>query len=170
MNTLDAILTRRSIRKFQDKQIPKDIIKEILEAAMYAPSAMNEQSWHFIVIDDKNKLNEISTFHPGGGMCKTSPVAMLVCFDTKLEKYKNMSILDCAAATQNILLAAHEKGIGSVWISIHFRNDEVEESIKNLVKLPKNIIPVSLVALGYSSEEKQIPNRFKKERIHKNVW
>ena len=132
---------------------------------MYGPSAMDEQPWHFVIIDDKKTLDTIANFHPGAKMCKTAVAAILVCYDRNLEKYKNMAILDCAAATQNILLAAYEKGIGSVWVSILFRNDIVEGEIKKLFKLPEDIIPVSLIPLGYPLEKKQPPERFRKERI-----
>ncbi|NGX56782.1 MAG: Coenzyme F420:L-glutamate ligase [Candidatus Anoxychlamydiales bacterium] len=169
MNTMDAILNRRSIRKFNDKKVDKKIIFEILNAAMNAPSAYDQQPWHFIVIDDRKTLDEIPKFHPYAKMLNSCPQAILVLADLKLVQSKNMEILDCAAATQNILLACTEKDLGSVWVSVYFREDRVK-SFKKLLKLPDNIIPISLIPFGYSDEVKKTKDNFKKERIHFNSF
>lgn len=169
METFDAIITRRSTRKFKDKKISKEIIEEILKAAMFAPSAYNEQPWQFIVIDDRNLLDEIPNIHPHADMCKKAPLAILVCADLTKEQSENMYVLDCAAATQNIMLAAHDKNIGSVWVGIYFRKDHIDAFTKFL-SLPKHIIPISLVPLGYPDEELKKADRFKKDRIHYNSF
>ncbi|NGX33980.1 MAG: Oxygen-insensitive NADPH nitroreductase [Candidatus Anoxychlamydiales bacterium] len=169
METFDAIITRRSCRKFKDKKISKELIEEILKAAMYAPSAYNEQPWQFIVIDDRKLLDEIPNIHPHANMCKTAPLAILVCADLTKELSENMYVLDCAAATQNIMLSAHDQNIGSVWVGIYFRKDHIEAFTKFL-NLPKHIVPISLVPLGYPDEEIKKATRFKKDRIHYNSF
>lgn len=169
METLDVIYTRRSIRKFQNKKIEKDVLEVILKAGMYAPSAYNEQPWQFIVIDDRKLLNEIPNFHPHSNMCKTAPLAILVCADLTKEKTEDMWAFDCAAATQNIMLAARDKNIGSVWVGVYFRKDYIKAFTKFL-NLPKHIVPISLVPMGYPDEEVSTVDRFKKDRIHYNSF
>lgn len=166
---MDAIFHRRSIRKFKDKKISKDIIEEILKAAMYAPSAMNQQAWQFIIIDDTKLLLEIPNIHPYADMCKTAAAAILVCADTSKEKAKDMWVMDCSAAIQNLMLAAFDKGIGSVWVGVYFRKDHVDAFTKFL-KLPKHIIPISLIPIGYPDEDVKKVERFKNDRIHYNSF
>ena len=86
METLEAIHTRRSIRKYTDRPVPRELVTELLRAAMSAPSAVNAQPWVFIVIDDRKILDEIPTFSPYAGMCREAPLAILVCGDTTQEK------------------------------------------------------------------------------------
>ncbi|NGX41269.1 MAG: FMN reductase [NAD(P)H] [Candidatus Anoxychlamydiales bacterium] len=169
METLDAIFTRRSIRKFKDKKISKEILDDILKAGMFAPSAYNEQPWQFIVIDDRKLLDEIPNIHAHASMCQTATLAILVCADLTKEKTKDLWAFDCAAATQNIMLAAHDKNIGSVWVGIYFRKDYIKAFTKFL-SLPKHIVPISLIPLGYPDEEISTADRFKKDRIHYNSF
>jgi len=169
MQTMQAILTRRSIRKFKSDIVPRKVIDEILHAAMQAPSAYNQQPWQFIVIEERKILDAITKIHPYASMCKTATAAILVCADLNLEKSKDMWVFDCAAATQNILLAAHDKGLGSVWVGIYFRKDHMD-NFKKFFKLPDNIIPISLIPLGYPDETKKQEDRFLKERIHYNSF
>ncbi len=169
MDTMQALLTRRSIRKFEEKKVSKDLIEKVLKAGMYAPSAYNQQPWQFIVIDDKNLLLEITKFHPYAQMCRHAPHAILICADLSLEQSKDMWILDCSACTQNILLALHELNLGGVWVSIYFREDRVK-GFQKMLNLPENIIPISLVPFGYPAEQKPEIDRFKKDRIHYNSF
>mgnify|MGYP000915949258 CR=1 FL=1 len=169
METIKAILTRRSIRKFTAKAVSDEKIKILLEAAMHAPSAGNSQPWHFIVVKDRKILDKIPDFHPHAMMLKACNTAIIVCADPAMEKYKNRWSQDCSAATENILLAAHASGLGAVWVGIY----PVEERVKgtsSLLNLPKRIIPFSIVALGYPAEEKKPGKRFKPDRIHHNTW
>jgi len=129
MEILEAIKTRRSIRKFTDKKVSKEDINTLkvskedintlLEAAMQAPSAGNQQPWEFIVIDDRKILDVIPDFHPYSKMLKESPIAILVCGKIDATKYCGYWVQDCSAATQNILLAAHGVGLGAVWLGIY---------------------------------------------------
>ncbi len=169
METLQAIATRRSIRKFTGKDIPDELITKLLEAAMYAPSARNTQPWHFVVINERQFLDKIPRIHPYAEMCYDAGAAIMVCGDYNLEKLEGYIALDCAAATQNILLAAHDLGLGSVWLGVYPRRERMEPLVK-LVGLPESIIPVSLVALGYPAEKISFRIRFKEEKIHYNKW
>ncbi|GAB4302495.1 MAG: nitroreductase family protein [Marinilabiliales bacterium] len=169
MDTLKAIFERRSIRKYKSTPVEEEKINMLLKAGMYAPSARNQQPWHFIVIDDRKILNDLATIHPYAKMLLEAPLAILVCSDDTLEETKGYQAVDCSAATQNILLAAHDLGLGSVWLGVYPREQRMND-IKNLFALPKHIHPISLIAIGYPDETKEVPDRFHPERIHINKW
>lgn len=169
METYQAIISRRSIRKFTNEPIEKNIIEKLIKAGMYAPSARNMQSWHFVLITERELLNKIPAAHPYAQMCTEAQAAIIVCGDLTIEESAEYNAINCSAATQNILLAAYDLGIGSVWLGVYPRKDRVE-GVTRLLKLPSNIVPISIIALGYPGEKKENPERFNKERIHYNNW
>ncbi|MTV48789.1 nitroreductase family protein [Heliobacillus mobilis] len=166
---MDAILSRRSVRTYTDQPVADELVKELLEAAMSAPSAGNEQPWHFIVIKDRQLLDEIPKFHPYAGMVKQAPLAILVCGDETLEKYKGFWVQDCSAATQNILVAAQAKGLGAVWVGLYPEEGRVK-ALRDLLGIPEQVIPLALIPLGYPAEQLPPANRFNPKRIHKDRW
>ena len=123
METLQAIATRRSIRKFLGKPVSSDTVRMLLEAAMFAPSAGNEQPWQFIVLDDRKLLDEVPSICANASMCRQSPLAILVCGDKAFERYPEFWVQDCSAAVENLLLAAHALGLGAVWAGVYPLND-----------------------------------------------
>lgn len=167
---MKEIFNRRSIRKYQDKPIEEELIQKLLRAAMYAPSAGNEKPWQFIVIKDRNKLDEINTFHPHTQMLKEAPLAILVCADRSNLKYDGAYwIQDMAACTQNILLEGEYLGLGTCWCGI-YPSEEREERLKEMFKIPENFTPFSLVAVGYPAEERQVRERYNPDRVHYEKW
>jgi nitroreductase len=166
---INTILTRRSIRKFKNTPVCEKDIEDLLKAAMAAPSAGNSQCWEFIIINDRKILDEIPKIHPYAQTVLESPVAILVCADLTREKYAGRWILDCSAATQNILLAVHAKGLGAVWVGIHPDEKRIND-INELLNLPVHIRPVSLIPIGYPDETKPPSNRFDKNKIHYNKF
>jgi len=169
LDSLETILTRRSIRRYRETPVKKRVIEQLLRAAMAAPSSRNEQPWVFIVMDNRSLLDKVPAFHPYAAMIKTAPAAILVCADERRFLSEEIWAQDCAAATQNILLAAHGLGLGAVWLGIYPRRERVA-GMTRLLSLPESIIPFSLVALGHSAEEKPPSNRFDASRIHWNGW
>jgi len=169
METLQAIKTRRSIRKFLDKPVSSEMVRELLEAAMFAPSAGNEQPWQFIVFDDRKFLDEVPRLCATASMCRQSPLAIMVCGDSSLEKYPGFWVQDCSAAVENLLLAAHALGLGAVWAGIYPLKDRVEGFQKRL-GLTEEITPFAIVALGYPNEVPAAPNRYQEDRVHYNGW
>lgn len=167
MDAMKAILTRRSIRKYTDQAIPENLINDLLKAAMSAPSATNKQPWNFIVINDREILDQVPSFHPYADMLYLAPLAIAVCGDTLLQSA--FWVEDCSAASENILLAAHAGGLGAVWTAVYPREDRIE-GLRKLLALPENIVPLSLIALGYPAEKKSPSNRFNPSRIHYNRW
>jgi nitroreductase len=169
MDVIDTIKTRRSIRAYQKKAVLEPDIKEMLAAAMQAPSAGNEQPWQFVVVNSREILEKISTIDIYAPMAKEAAVAILVCGDVSAEKYKGFWVQDCSAATENLLLTAHAKGLGAVWCGI-YPNEERMNGFSKLFLLPTHIIPFALVPLGYPAEEKKPENRFKVDKVHHNKW
>jgi nitroreductase len=169
MDLFEALLTRRSIRQYTDFEIEEGKIDAVLKAAMYAPSAMNYQSWEFIVIDNRKALLDIHKIITHAEMLKQAKLGILICGDLSKEKYIEYNVQNCSAATQNILLAAHGLGLGAVWIAV-YPNEDVMTGMKKLFNLPDHIVPVALVSLGYPAEEKQAEERFLRNKIHLNKW
>ena len=169
MDTMEAIRKRRSIRKYTKEPVPAQTVKELLTAAMYAPSAGDAQPWQFVVVDRRDLLDKVETVHPYAAMAREAPLAILVCGDLKLEKYPGNWIADCSAATQNLLLAAHEKGLGTVWCGVYPNADRIP-AFRKFFNLPEHVVPLALVVVGHPAEKKPTPVRFKKERVHENTW
>jgi len=169
MSALETILTRRSIRSYTDQSISDDQIEQLLKAAMSAPTARNTQSWQFVVIKDRNKLNSIPEFHPFAEMMKQASCAIAVCADLKKEPDINYANTNCSAAAENILLAAHAMGLGAVWLGVFPREKRVQ-GMKRLLDLPDFIVPIALISLGYPAEEKKQSNRYDKGKIHFDTW
>ncbi|TAL39447.1 MAG: nitroreductase family protein [Spirochaetes bacterium] len=169
MQALEAILSRRSIRKFSSEPVDEGTIEEILKAAMSAPSAGNQQPWHFVVIRDRALLDRVPQIHPHSLMIREVPVAILVCADPTLETHKGYWVQDCAAATENILIAVQSLGLGAVWLGVFPREERVT-GLRDLLGIPPHVIPFSLVPIGHPAEQKPPSQRFTREKIHLNGW
>lgn len=171
MNLEDGILTRRSIRKYQpNNKISKKDIDDLLNMAMHAPSGRNTQPWEFIVVDNQNMFNKIIAIHPYCSYLKDASAAIIVCGNLKEQHDDNYWIGDCGASTQNILLGAHAKGLGSCWCGI-YPVEERMRSFHQLFNMPSYIQPFAMVVLGYAAEEPSQPHdRFKEHKIHNNMW
>ena len=169
MDTIEAIHTRRSIREYQDKPVPDELVTEILKAAMASPSARNQQPWEFVVITDPDLREKIPSVSPFTQMIVDAPLAILVCGDLKVETAQGYWVIDCAAATQNLLLAAHALGLGAVWTGVYPREERMD-GLAELMNLPEYVLPHSLVVIGYPAQQPPQQDRFKPERIHVNGW
>ena len=169
MQTLEAIFTRRSIRDFRPDAVPAPVLREILKAAMAAPSAMDEQPWHFVVLAGDSARAALDEMQPKSPMAGTAPAAILVCCDMNLVKLPDFWIQDCAASTQNILLAAHDLGLGAVWVGIHPMPARID-ALRKRLNLPVHIAPFSMVALGFPGESLGPRDTFQNERIHDQKW
>jgi len=166
---MDAIFKRRSIRRYTEEDISDFMVKKILEAGMNAPSAGNEQPWHFIVVREKSNLKEISKCSSYSWMLKDATVGIIVCGDLSLAKHGEFWIQDCSAATENMLIEIAELGLGGVWLGVY----PVEERVKYLRKyfnLPDHIVPFSIISIGYPAQEIKEVNRYREERVHYEKW
>jgi nitroreductase len=166
---MKEIFERRSIRKYTGKDVSDESVKELLKAAMAAPSAGNQQPWDFIVVRDRGVFNEIPKFHPHAQMLKDASVALVVCGAPDREKRVGYWIQDCAAAIENILIEAQFLGLGAVWLGVYPREDRVA-GLKKLLEIPENVIPVAVISIGYPAESKEASQRYDEKKIHINKW
>jgi nitroreductase len=169
MDALEAIFNRRSIRQYTAEKVTDEQLETILKAAMYAPSAVNKQPWQFIVFREKDTIQHIIEVHPNAAMLSQSNAAILVCWDDRLQHDIGYGPVDCAAATQNMLLAAHSIGLGAVWVGIYPRQKRMD-AIKEIFNLPDPINGFSIISIGHPAEKRITPNRFDKSRIHPETW
>jgi nitroreductase len=165
-DALAIINTRRSTRKFTPDPVAEEDIRDLLEAAMNAPSAVNEQAWQFVVLSGTvlGEYLKINSNTPKG-----APVAILVCQDLAAEKAKSYSVQDCAAATQNILLAAHAKELGAVWTTVFPPN---ADAVRVLLGIPKTVVPFACIPVGRpaQSSAKAPGSRFDANNVHVQGW
>jgi nitroreductase len=169
MDGMEAILSRRSIRKYKAAPIPENLLHGLLDAAMNAPSSGNAQPWHFIVVTDRKILDEIPAFHPYSDPVREAPMAIVVCADLHLEKNKGAWVQDCSAAIENLLIAANATGLGAVWLGVYPYEERVI-GVRKLLGLPESVITLGIILVGYPAESKQPANRFKAERVHRDKW
>ena len=169
---MDVIMTRTSIRDYQDKPVEDGKVEQMLRAAMAAPSAGNKQPWRFVVVKDKEVLKAISTNLQTMKMAEKAPMAIVVCGDTTQTfpgEGHDYWVEDASAATENLLLAAHAQGLGAVWCGIYPMSERVA-FLKNLLKLPDHIVPLNVVPIGYPAEDPAPKDKWKPEYVHQNVW
>lgn len=173
MDAIECIKTRRSVRKYMDKDVPDHLIDEILDCAMKAPSAHNKQPWSFIVVKDKNKIKKLSELHQWSSFVSGAPVCIVVCLtkETKSDFQPSM-YLSVAAAIQNMLLAIHSLGLSSCWTYLKdFEHTLAEDGAKKLLNIPDDVEAICMLPIGYSDQK--IPGRFlkdKKDLVHFDKW
>lgn len=167
---LDNIATRTSIRDYEARPVEKEKIEKMLRAAMAAPTAMNKQPWHFVVVDQRNVLDALAGANPYAKMLKKAPLAIVVCGNTdKMIEGggRDFWIQDASAATENLLLAAHAMGLGAVWTGA-YPSEERCISISKVLSLSDNLIPLNMIVVGYPAEQPQPKQKFKEENMSYN--
>ena len=167
-----TILSRTSVRAYTDQKVEKDKIEKLLRAAMAAPTAVNKQPWHFVVIEDKHVLEQIAEEIPTAKMAARAPLAITICGD--MEKAldgegRDFWVQDASAATENLLLAAHAMGLGAVWTSVYPIKDKVEAT-RALLKLPETIVPLGTIVIGYPKEKPLSKDKWKPENVSYNTF
>lgn len=169
MELMSAISTRRSVRSYTNDDITDEMIDRIIRAGMMAPSAGNQQPWHFIVVRDKEKMKQVPDFHPYAAMLKSCPASIVVCGDPDGKNWPDFWPQDCSAAIQNMLLAARDLGIGTVWVGVYPVLERME-GMRKIFGIPKTIHPFAIIPVGMPRSEFQKIDRYKKELIHIENW
>jgi len=168
---LDFIFTRRSVRKYQAREIPAAVMHDLLEAAMAAPSAVARDPWHFLVIRAPQTLQQLADVLPHAQMLRQAPAAIIVCGDINLahDRLESYMLQDISAAVENILLSANVLGLGGCWLGVHPRPERIA-GIRELFRLPDHIIPVCGIALGWPAEQPPARTRYNRDRVHMEKW
>ena len=168
---IENIMTRTSIRQYKDQPVEQEKIDIMLKAAMAAPTAVNLQPWHFIVINDKKTIDMLAGPRP-----TNAPLMIAVCGDTdkttmpeRNEKLPDFWVQDVSAATENLLLAAHALGLGAVWTGVYPVMERVAD-VANILNCPQNIVPLAVVRIGYPDESPEPKDKFKEENISYNKF
>ncbi len=170
MDTMNAIMTRRSIRAFQDVPVTDEQLMTLLKAAMNAPSAGDGRPWHFVVTTDRAQLDALADeVDEGNAMFKQAQAAVLICLDESLEGFKGFGAQDCSCAAQNLQLAAHDMGLGTVWIATINVPPRVA-GCRKVLGVPEEITPFALFPLGLPGEELAAEVRYDESRIHNGKW
>lgn len=168
METIEAIMTRRSIRTWTNEPVTAKERRTIMEAAMNAPSAADARPWHFVTMDDPEIIKQFTELG-GTEMLAESTFMVMVCGDVSKEIYPGFWPQDCSCAAQNMQLAAHDIGIGCVWIAI-YPLDERVQVCRKILGIPEAITPFALLAMGVPNEVLPPEKRYDEERIHANAW
>jgi nitroreductase len=157
METLEAINQRRSVRKYLDRPVEFEKITTIIDAARKAPSAGNLQDWNFIIVTEKDLIRQVASYSIEQYWIQTAPAVIIVCgLPEKHEMYYGLrgkrlyNVQDCAAAIENVLLAATDLGLGTCWVGAF-----EEEKLRSLFAIPADVRPQAVVTLGYSDDEPQ---------------
>lgn len=171
-STIEDIMTRTSVRSYSDKEVSSEQIDTLLRAAMAAPTAGNKQPWRFVVINERAILDSIGNNFGTMTMAKQASIAVIMCGDVTATfdgEGQGYWIQDVSAASENLLLAAHAMGLGAVWCGIYPMTERVQQFSK-MLDLPKNIIPMACICIGYPSGETTPKDKWKPEYIHYNSW
>lgn len=163
---LKTIFARRSIRAYSSEPVSEADIQSLLEAGMAAPSGSNRKPWYFVVITDRDMLQDLAEAHPYGKMMANAAVGIAVCGDPAISDWW---VQDCAAATENILIAVTGLGLGGVWLGCHGR-PEREQAVRNVLGIPQRLGVLSLLSIGHPAEHKAARTQFDPTRVHRDRW
>ncbi len=162
---IEFLLSRRSIRVFEDKEVPEELVLKAIDVARYAPSAKNLQPWEFIIVKNRDTLNRLAEIHVGAQPLKRAKMAIIVLGDKEISPISYH--VDASLAAMYLWLALHCLGLGAVWIQT-LRN--IEE-IQKIVNAPPNKVPIAILAIGWPAE-KPIPKERKRleDIVHIDVY
>jgi nitroreductase len=168
---LEVIYTRRSVRSFTGEAVSRDDLMAILRAGMSAPSAVNVQPWAFIVVTRRETLDELCAKLPYAKMLDKAGAAIVVCgIPNKDRLYsKDYWVMDCSAASENILLSAHALGLGAVWTAVYVDRERIS-NVRKILNIPEDIIPLNVIPIGVPKDKGHVTDKFKEENIHWERW
>jgi nitroreductase len=163
---LNTIKKRRSIRKYTEQAVTDEQIRQLLEAAMAAPSGSNIQPWEFVVVKDPGLKRQLAQTHTWSYMAADAAVVFVVCGN---ERASHHWVEDASAATENLLLAATALGLGAVWVGIYPGADR-EAHVRRVLGIPEGIRVLCLVPVGHPAESKSPRTRYKESKVHYERW
>lgn len=171
MDALEALTTRRSIRRYTEEPVTDDEVTTLLAAGMSAPSGFGQRSTRYVVVRDADVRAALSRVSKYSGMIASAPVAVVVCGDTRVERQPGTYFVhDAVAALENLLVAANAMGFGAVWVGVHPWPERME-AVREAVGLPEGVEPIASVAIGRPSGAKPAAvDRFDASFVHTDRW
>lgn len=164
---LDSIKRRRSIRKYTTQEVGDGQIRQLLEAAMAAPSGSNLQPWRFVVVRRPDLKAALAQTHPHAHMAAGSSVVIVVCGD------KNVGpkhwVEDTSAATQNLLLQASDMGLGAVWVGC-YPDDDRQNHVRRVLNIPDSLGVLCIIPIGYPAESLPARTQYDQSKVHYEVF
>lgn len=166
MNRLNAIMDRRSIRRFQDRPVEREKIEAVLRAAMQSPTGKNSQCWEFLVIEDEADRVAVSQMSPFAQCAKNASALILVMVNKeRADPDVPVWIQDLSAASMTMLTQAELEGLGATWLGMYPFQERLD-AVRAYFALPENLVPFSVIALGYKLSEKPAQDRYDPEKVH----
>lgn len=164
MDVIEALLTRRSIRRYLSTPITDEQVQTILNAGLAAPSAHNRRPYRLLVVKSPEVKEALSKTTIYGKMLPSAPIIIVVLGDSVVQKHHDLLLNDCSAVTENILLAAHGLGLGAVWVGIlnHFG---MVNLVSKALKLPEHVLPIAMIPIGYPDEVRPARNSEDSDKI-----
>lgn len=170
MDAIEALLSRRSIRRYTDEPVSEEDVETLLRAAMAAPTAFNQQSWRFVVVRDAAVREQLSRASQYAGMLAKAPLVIVICGDTSAERYPGTYWAhDGVAALENILTAAVALGLGAVWVGVHPWEDRMD-TVGGVLGLPEHMKPLASIGIGHPAETKPPAERYDPDKVHRDGW
>ena len=168
---LNYLFSRRSIRAYLPEEVDDGVVRDLLEAAMAAPSAVAKDPWAFVVVRDRDMLAKIADGLPNGKMLNHARLGIVVCGDLRRAHDGQLSYMlqDCAAAIENLLLAANTLGLGACWLGVHPREERMTH-LRSLLGIPDAVVPVAVIAIGHPAESREARTRHRQDAVHHETW
>jgi nitroreductase len=168
---LKILFGRRSVRTFQPGTVPDSVVRTLLEAAMAAPSAVAKDPWRFVVVREPETLQRLGAVLSNGHLLPQAGLGIAVCGDLEAAHDRQLSYLlqDCAAAIENLLLAAHALGLGACWLGVHPREPRIQE-VRRVLAIPEPVLPVACIAVGHPAEAHEPRTRYRSAYVRHEQW
>jgi len=167
---LKFIFERRSVRAYEEKPVPDDLVHDLLEAAMAAPTSGGKTPWRFVVVRDKGTLARTAAGLANGRALEKAAVGIVVCGDPRAgESHLSHLLQDCSAAIENILLAVTALGLGACWLGVH-PEEELMSNVRSVLGVPQDIVPVAVIAVGWPGERREPRTQYSDAFVHHERW
>lgn len=170
--TLKTIFSRKSVRAYAEGAIPKEQLEMLVRAGMAAPSAVDQRPWEFVVVTERATLNALASRLPYAKMAAHASAAIVVCGDLRRQwggPDSVMWVIDCSAATENVLLAAESVGLGAVWTAVYPYPERIRP-VKEILGLHDYIQPLALIPVGIPRGGEKAKDKWNPERVHREKW
>ncbi len=171
-DTLKTILARKSVRSYRSEPVPEEKIQMLVRAGMAAPTAVDKRPWEFVVVTDRAVLKQLADALPYAKMADRAAAAIVVGGDVR-KQWGGMEsdywIMDCSAATQNILLAAESMGLGAVWTAVYPEDSRVR-AVRQILGIPPHVVPLNVIPVGVPAGREKAKDKYDPKQIHWNKW